>query len=337
MNKYIINAMREKTTWITWETQRRNWELADAFSARYCQFDHSKRGPILRYILSIKDTLALLLKIRPPLVFAQNPSLVLCSLLAVCKSIFSYRLVVDLHNVAIEQCSSPHLLVRHLARYICRNADLLIVSNSSLAPSVTPYNSRVGILPDRLPTMPKSSAPAIAVGHSRPHATLISSFANDEPIEIFLNAILDVDTPFTLFVTGSKKKAQALLHLASDKIIFTDYLTHDEFAGLVSSSDFVIDLTTRQDCLVCGAYEALAAEVPCILSHTTVIEELFGSWAFLTDNDTESFNRVFQLALIQSTQRRERLAQEKVNFLNAWNASFNKVLRQLELLERSRR
>lgn len=331
-----MNTKPQETVWITWETQRRNWELADAFAAEYSQFDYSSKGKVKRYVRSVFDTYRLLIKRRPRVVFAQNPSLVLCTILALSRKIFSFRLVVDLHNVAVEQCSSPSWVVRTLARYVCRKSDLSIVTNPMLVPHVVKYNRHVAILPDRLPTLPKVPAPAFTKRRQRPHATLISSFASDEPIEIFLKAVSEIDLPFTLFVTGSKRKARELLSLSSDKIVFTDFLTHDEYIGLITESDFLIDLTTRDDCLVCGAYEALAAEVPCILSRTPVIEKLFGSWAFLTDNKAESFKQTFFCAMMESSLKRACIPEAKKVFLSDWNSMFKQIWSSSGLADKKR-
>ena len=122
--------MAKNSIWLTWETQRRNKELAEAFDSAYGHFDFSRHTSILRYALSIVATVKLLVNKRPQIVFAQCPSVVLCVLAAFLKFFFRYTLVIDAHNIAVDKTLPK--FTQTLIRYAFKRSDLVIVSNSFL-------------------------------------------------------------------------------------------------------------------------------------------------------------------------------------------------------------
>jgi len=67
----------------------------------------------------------------------------------------------------------------------------------------------------------------------------------------------------------------------------TGFIPDDLFIQMIYSCDAVIVLTTVEDCLVCGAYEAVAAEKPCILSCTETLVGYFQECAIYTDNSPD--------------------------------------------------
>ena len=92
-----------------------------------------------------------------------------------------------------------------------------------------------------------------------------------------------------LCITGKKSKANAnLLSFESEYIRFLDYQPQSNFDSILAHSTLLIDLTTREDCLVCGGYEALALGVPILLSDTEVARQTFGAGAIYAKNDSSS-------------------------------------------------
>ena len=57
---------------------------------------------------------------------------------------------------------------------------------------------------------------------------------------------------------------------------------------MLYSADAIIDLTTRENCLLCGAYEAVACGTPLILSNTKTLRNYFNSGSVYVDNTVES-------------------------------------------------
>jgi hypothetical protein len=81
--------------------------------------------------------------------------------------------------------------------------------------------------------------------------------------------------------------------------------------------DATIDLTTREHCLVCGAYESVAVEKPMILSNTKALKDYFNRGAIYTEHTTESMRKAIlevvkkktalaaQIKELKTTRRRE--------------------------------
>ncbi len=133
----------------------------------------------------------------------------------------------------------------------------------------------------------------IPIEHDRgyPHAALgdhsiavVSSFMFDEPIEeIWAAARLTPEVDY--HVTGNPEKIQhALRDTQPDNVHLTGFLPKDEYFGLLSSSSAVMVLTTRDDTMQCGAYEALSLEQPIITSDWKILRETFGEAGVYVEN-----------------------------------------------------
>jgi hypothetical protein len=312
-----------KRIWITWETQRRNKELADAFDCEFHQFDFSKSNPLVRFLVSAQKTIAEVYANRNGVVFAQYPSVFLVCLLGFLKYFIKFDLVVDAHNGALEEYHGQGFR-KLLSKFALGRSDFVILSNTSLVPLLDPFQSKALILPDKVPEIEEHPAPELTSGFARPWMTLIASYADDEPIEEFLNGFLasKVAEKGTLFVTGRKSRAGELVRYESDQLVFTDFLTEEEFCGLIQKSDLLVDLTTREGCLVCGAYEALAVEVPVLLSNKEALKKTFPSGTIFADNDSESFARGIESFSGNKEQLKLDVSDMQSKFNQTWNGLF---------------
>jgi len=83
-------------------------------------------------------------------------------------------------------------------------------------------------------------------------------------------------------------------------------VTDCEYISLLRSCDLVMDLTTRQACMVCGGYEAVAAGTPLLLSDTEVLRKYFNRGCLYTDNTAVDIAAKLNLARMS----RDALARE---------------------------
>lgn len=308
--------------WITWETQRRNEELAAAFSVKYARFDNSSFSSIRRYFLSLKQTYSLLRTDTPDYVFAQCPSLVLCLFLGLYRFFRPMHLIIDAHNICIEQLQDSSPFLARFTRFVLGRAELLIVSNNSLVELLAEYELEAVALPDKLPHIECADIPSRFANHSEPRIVLIASFASDEPLERFISAFIDSRQEGTLFVTGRRSKAGSLLNLESERVVFTDFLEEPDYEALISKADLLVDLTTREDCLVCGAYEAIACGVPIILSDTQANREVFHKGTLYAENTADSYQQAIYEFFANSAQYRAEMQVMQSKFIPFWNACF---------------
>ena len=122
------------------------------------------------------------------------------------------------------------------------------------------------------------------------NVVLIATFAADEPVEAVLAAVRG--TEIDLYVTGNWRKLDpATAQAVPANVHFTGFLAEEEYWRLLQSADAVVDLTLMDNCVVCGAYEGLAATKPMLLSNNTASVELFGDSALYTDNTAPDIRR----------------------------------------------
>jgi hypothetical protein len=122
-----------------------------------------------------------------------------------------------------------------------------------------------------------------------------------------IRAAQDLDPETAIYITGRPKQdAEELRYLAGKNVVLTGFLPETDFISLLHAVDVVIDLTTRENCLLQGAYEAVAAEKPMVLSGTAALRVHFNKGACFTNNTADDVARQINDAL----SRRATLVEE---------------------------
>lgn len=258
--------------WITWEQHRRTTVLAEHFGMKlYTLVCNGSR--LMRYAVLGLRTFRLLLRERPKCLVVQNPSIVLAFIAWLLRPLLGYALVVDAHNVAIEPYANAPWVVRWVTQRLLRAADLTIVTNRFLAEKVVAAGGTPAVLPDKLPT----TSPGTAFASDAEFlAVLIATYAADEPVAEIIDAFRVLPPQWQLLVTGNWRKHESKLPKPIPANVgFTGFLEEDRYWGLLERCDAVIDLSLKDDCLVCGAYESVAVSKPLILSDDRAIRDYF--------------------------------------------------------------
>lgn len=245
----------------------------------------------------------MLLKERPGLVCCQNPSIVLCAFLVTIKKAAGFRVCVDAHNAGLfpAEGRSPHLM--RLSAYIQRRSDLTLVTNRDLHGQVKRNRGRPFILQDRIPDIPRTR-PAPLKG--RHNILFICSYAEDEPYHLVFEAARMLDSGVHIYVTGNCRRKNIDPGLLPANVSLTGYIPEERYVEMLNSVDATIDLTEREGCLVCGAYESVAAEKPQILSDTRALRRYFHKGAVYTPHTAQGIRDSIHALL----RERERLEQE---------------------------
>jgi glycosyltransferase involved in cell wall biosynthesis len=148
---------------------------------------------------------------------------------------------------------------------------------------------------------------------------VIATYAPDEPIRAILAAAAAVGLNFRFYITGNDRKLSAAdRKIVPENVCLTGFLAEADYWGLMDRCHLVLDLSLMPDCVVCGAYEALAMGRPMILSDNAAIRELFGSVAVVTSGEAVDIER----ALLTARERYESLARAvpaaRDLFQNSW-------------------
>jgi glycosyltransferase involved in cell wall biosynthesis len=320
--------------WVTWEKQRRNHTISQALNCRLFEFDLRYRR-FLRYPVSLVLTLVTFLKERPAVIFVQNPSIVLSTFAVAYGRLFRIPVVVDTHNAGVDPLDGQSAFANALTRFIQRRAALTILSNQALADTLRPVAglAPIAILPDPIPDLdPPASRPGL---RGKTNVLFICSWAEDEPfLEVIKAATLLPEDTF-VYITGRSKNQEAAYGPLPPNVVLTGYLTEADYVAMLFACDVVLDLTTREHCLVCGGYEAVAAERAVILSATEALKSYFHRGALYTDNTCADLANRIQ----EATAAKQRMASEvgllKTELIRSWQDDKHKLEETLERLTQS--
>ncbi len=321
-------TLGESVIWITWEKQLRTTELSKALGVKLFRFNHSG-SRLTRYFALTKLTWKLLQEEKPQAVIVQNPSMILAAAVAFMKRFHKFKLIVDRHtNFMINLPMTPKIrLLTIISDYSLQNSDLTIVTNKPLAEIVEKKGSPSFVLPDKIPT-PLNVEPAIlGPGH---HVVFICTYASDEPYNEVIGMAPHLPDGITIHITGRISKA--LLTPASKQIlkdhssvVLTDFLTEEDYWGMLDAVDAIIDLTTLEHCLVCGAYEGISLNTPLILSDKKVNKDLFGEAPVLVDAETKSILKGVLTVLDELESRKSSTTTLHNSFVKRWESDFSQL------------
>jgi len=314
--------------WITWENHRRSNELSKALGVQL--FTLLYRGSYLEKVLFLSlKTAALLLRLRPRRVIAQNPSMVLSALLCFLKPFFGYKVIVDRHsNFKFETQDSPKLKYRvfhYLSRYTVRKADLTIVTNEFLKGIVQKWGGRGFVLQDKLPELPYGEAkPSQLIG--RHNITYICSFSDDEPVDEVLEAARSLDKSIVMHVTGNPREYLSRVKDGiPENVVFTGFLPERDYQSLLGASDAIVALTRDEHLLLCGAYEAISLGKPLILSDTNCLRGYFTGGPLFTTNKSLDIAKALRHVVEEKVGIAGRIRLLRGRLMGRWGLSFTEL------------
>jgi glycosyltransferase involved in cell wall biosynthesis len=283
--KILAKEIKMDIVWISWERHRRTLELSNFLNITPIIFTLNLPRIIKHPYLLLKSAI-FLIKNRPQVLFVQNPSILLTVLACFLQPILKYRLIVDTHNAGI---SPDSILVKKygfLFEYFQHKADLTIVTNKSLADIVSHNGGKPFILPDKLPVMLPAAKQVYLEG--KYNIVYICSFNNDEPYMEVIKCAKNLPEDVLIYITGNFKKQERIgLVNLPPRIIYTGFLSEDDYWQLLYAADIIMVLTKRENCLVCGGYEAIATGKPLILSDKKILREYFYKGTIFTANRSE--------------------------------------------------
>ncbi len=315
--------------WIAWEKHRRSRSLSKELGIELKELVLNA-PPYVRYPVLIWRTMLLFLTNSSKLLFVQNPSIVLAALATLHKKFSKRVVVVDAHNAGIYPLEGNSAFLGGIARWIAKSVDYVIVTNEVLAAQVRSWGGTPLVLPDSLPVIEGGDVK----DESGKLVTFICTWALDEPFhEVIEAANLLLDDDVSIHITGRIPNAIKATIKPGENVTLTGYLDDTSFDNLLCRSNVIIDLTTREDCLLCGAYEAVSAGVPVVLSDTVALKEYFYKGAVYTKNESKEL----AAAIKKSLQEHETLTKDirdlREELEVAWRAKFNNILNTIGLNE----
>lgn len=273
-----------KRIWFTWEIQRRNRSMAKVLNMPFYELI-SKRKGLLRYVELLYRTFVVIISVRPRVVFAQNPSIVLSLFVIILKPFFGYKVVIDEHNAGVFPAEGKSKVLTLISNYIMRQANLLLVTNDSLSIHCKRIGGIPFVMPDPLPLMAKACLDGVVTNDNRFRILFICTWAEDEPIEEVILAANRLDArQYQIRITGRPNLRYLENSQIPDSIKLLGYVSDEEYISEIFSVHAVIVLTNRENCLNCGAYESVSAGKPGILSDSAALKDYFSKGFIFTNN-----------------------------------------------------
>lgn len=269
--------------WITWEIQPRNRSMADLIGVDLYELICNKPWP-LRYPLLIAKTTHVLAKRKADFVFVQNPSLVLSLYASLIKWLLRFTLIVDFHNGGMYPLEGKSKFLNLIAKVVARLSDVALVSNDSLAETIKMWNAKPIVFPDPIPTINFGKVRRVIENN---YALFICTWAKDEPFLEVIEAARILGDQYQIYITGKYEKAlnSEDLKEVPKNVKLLGFVSDDDYVNYLSSASIAIDLTLRESCLVCGAYEAISMSVPMIVSDDKEARKIFNKGFVFTKNN----------------------------------------------------
>jgi glycosyltransferase involved in cell wall biosynthesis len=294
--------MLSNSIWLVWQYQTRNHSMSRELGVPLYELISSKSG-LRRYVELTIKTLKIVKKEKPRVIFCQNPSIVLAFLCTLLFKSKKRKVIVDEHNAGLFPLDGKNRLLNIIANFIVRRADLVIVTNIALYDYCKKLGGEPIIVPDPLPELPTSE---IAPKKDVPFQIFfICTWASDEPIQEVMEACSYFsENDIKVLVTGkpkgmSQKETPACVQL-------TGFISKEDYFEYLMLSDAVVVLTKRENCLNCGAYEAVSAGKPGILSNTEALRTYFNKGFLYVDNTADDIRH----KLIELKDNRNLLKKE---------------------------
>ncbi len=311
---------KHSSLWITWETQRRSIELARHFGCDLFIFEYFGW---FRYPKCLWKTITVFFEKKPRILFVQNPSMILATVACILGLLSSTFIVVDRHTTFLlnekdKKITLRNIIFKLLHRFTLKHADLTIVTNDFLADIVRSLSGRSFVLPDKLPDLVMTEKVELK---GDKNIFLISSFNSDEPIEEVLSALalLQKKNVF-LYISGNYKKLdKSIRDNAPSNVIFTGFLSYEEFVNLLYAVDVVMALTTATHCMLCGCYEAVSADKPLITSKQKELQDYFSGAVFVNNTKNDICSAV-EMVLENIEEYKNNILQLKNNISSSWAA-----------------
>ena len=236
----------------------------------------------LKYLLQTITSLIILLRERPDVVFVMSPPIIACLPVYLYCWFWGKQFIIDAHTATFLHPRWKDK--KRLNSFFIRRTLRTIVTNEYLGQKVESWGGKYFLLSDVPIEFHDSESNVVKNKKNKPIITMVNTFAPDEPLENFIAAASrfeDVDFYITGKITNSYKN---LVENTKRNSRFTDFLSNQDYAGLLRKSDVICAFTTRDHTMLRGAYEAIYLGKPVIISNWKLLREKFPIGAIHVDN-----------------------------------------------------
>ncbi len=322
--------LKNKKLWIAWEDDGsiRSKVLSKEMEAdfyTFTLFEGHKHLSLFRYPAAILQTFLTLVKEKPEVLVVQNPSIVLSFFAALVKPVFNYKLVTDLHTLYLNPKGFKKSIMNFLNDYSLKQNNITIVTNEPYKAKIKNKTKKeIFILPDRIPDFDYEFEKTPLKGKN--NILFICTFSEDEPWKEVTEAAKLLEKDTYIHISGRNNLSKENI---PPNVILTGFLPTKDYQNLLRSVDIIMVLTSQENCLVCGGYEAVSAEKPLILSDTRILREYFSNGTVFTRNNSRDIAESVSLAVKNKSDLRKGVRALKKLRTVEWEKKWENLLRLL--------
>lgn len=318
--------------------------LARSLDARLFMLSYKFKRKLyspVKYPLLFVKSLYLLTRLKPEIVFCQEPSF-LCTLAALAYHYISRqgsRIVVDAHTAAFE---APWSRFKSLHKLLLERTTGIIVTNKGLQDRLRKKYGleKCMVLPDKIPDLtsnnlqqqenPKGKSAVQDGGFS---VAVICSFSSDEPLSEIIEAAR-IAPEIKFYVTGNYNSARLSNQVASAEkkvhnLVFTGYLSRADYISLLSKVDSIVVLTKRNDTMLAGAQEALSLQKPLVTSSWPPLLQYFNRGTVHVDNTPDEIAQAISRIRTNYSEFEKEISILKQIRQKEWFTQFEYVMEHL--------
>ena len=269
----------------------------------------SKKGfwaALFKYPLQAIQTIWILFKIKPQLVFVQDPPTFAPLIVWICQFILSFEFIIDTHTQ--RHCLVHFEILMPLRKFLAKRALTNIVTNTDLRDMITEWNAPAMVMED--PPLPMRHQVVSKSLDGEFNVVWVNTGSPDEPRDTFFEMARQL-SHVTFYVTSDYSRNSELRHyqsLATENVHFTGHLPDDDFYQLLKSANVVLTLTAWNYTLQQGACEAMWLGRPVITSDWQVLRDYFEDGAIFVENTVESLSSAIIEMQAKTEQYAERIS-----------------------------
>ncbi|NOY60551.1 MAG: glycosyltransferase family 4 protein [Calditrichaeota bacterium] len=268
---------------------------------------------LLKYLAQTIASLVILLRDRPDVVFVMSPPIIACVPALIYCKLFGKQYGIDSHTGAFLNPRWKKTMFLH--KFFSKHAVTTIVTNTHLENILKEWSVPSFLMQDVKVKKDNIDIPTFSANFN---ITLVNSFATDEPLDNFLEAVSNIKEAH-FHITGKiTSKNRHLLNSVPSNITFTDFLSDEKYFGLLKTSDIVIALTTKDHTMQRGAYEAVYMGTPVITSNWGVLKENFYKGAIFVDNSVDGIKSGIYMAFEEIEKLKKEVSQLKEEKMKMW-------------------
>jgi len=241
---------------------------------------------LFKYFCQAVETLFLLFRDRPRCVICMSPPVIaLIPVWFYCTLLPGRGYIIDYHTAAF--VLQVYRRLYFMQKFFARHAIVNLLTNSSLASIVSAWGGRVLLVSDVRVRF--AAIKPFQGRRSGFNVTFVSRYSESEPLGVVYEAARRLHgEDVHVFVTGDLRDAPPeAIEDRPTNVTLTNFLSEEEYAGLLRDSDAVMCLCTNDNTMQRGAYEAMSVETPLILSDWQLLRNTFSSGAVYVDNSVE--------------------------------------------------